>query len=81
LKIVNVGKEPVEMTVNLRGVGSVEPNGNAFVLSGDPKAVNTVDEPTKVVPKQETVTDASASFRRTFPPHSFMMLRLTTAPR
>jgi alpha-L-arabinofuranosidase len=81
LKIVNVGKEPAEMAINVRGVGSVEPTATAFVLSGEPKAVNTVDEPTNITPKREAVTDASSSFHRTFPPHSFTLLRLTASPK
>ena len=68
VKVVNISKESVNMAINLKGVGHVEPNGTATVLSGDPAAVNSVNQPTNVVPKQETVTNASASFRRMFPP-------------
>jgi alpha-N-arabinofuranosidase len=81
LKVVNVGKNPVDMAVNLRGVGAVTPDGTAVVLVGEPKAQNTIDEPTKVVPKREILAGASASFRRTFPPHSFTVLRVTASPR
>src|SRR5207248_732630 len=81
VKVVNVGEESVDVAINLQGVGRVDPAGTATVLSGDPKAVNTVDQPTNVAPKQETVTDASASLRRTFPPHSFTILRLNAIPK
>ena len=81
VKVVNVGKNPVEMSINLRGAGRVDPAGTATVLSGDPKAVNTLDQPTHIAPRQEPLTDASASFSRSFPPHSFTILRLLmTAP-
>jgi len=76
VKVVNVGDAPVDLAINLRGVRRVEPNGTAFVLTGEPTAANTVDEPKKVAPKQEAVTDAAASFRRTFPPNSLTILRL-----
>ncbi len=77
VKVVNLGESPVDTAINLRGVASVDPAGTATVLAGDLKAVNTLDEPTKVAPKQETISAVSASFRRTFPPHSFTVLRLT----
>ena len=50
-------------------------------MAGDPKDVNTVGDPTKVAPKVEQVTDAAATFRRTFPPHSLTLLRVTAPPR
>ncbi|HEY2588353.1 MAG TPA: alpha-L-arabinofuranosidase C-terminal domain-containing protein [Tepidisphaeraceae bacterium] len=81
VKVVNVGRDPVEMTIHLRGAGRVDPTGTATVLTGDPKAQNTVDEPTKIAPKPEAVNDASASFHRTFPPHSLSVLRLAVSPR
>jgi alpha-L-arabinofuranosidase len=76
VKVVNVGDSPVDMAINLKGVSRVEPNGTAVVLSGDPTDVNTVDEPRKVAPRQEALSNVSTSFRRTFPAHSFTILRL-----
>ena len=81
VKVVNISKESVEMAINLKGAGHVEPNGTATVLSGNPAAVNSVDQPTNVSPKQEILTDASASFHRTFPPHSLTVLRLSATPQ
>lgn len=76
VKVVNAGKTSMDVAIDLRGAGSVDPNGTALVLSGDPAAVNTLDEPRNVAPRQEVVTDASDSFRHTFPPHSLSILRL-----
>lgn len=76
VKVVNVGPAPVDMVIHLRGVRRVNPNGTATVLAGDPAAQNTLDQPTKVAPTQESLTDASASFHRTFPPHSLTLLRI-----
>lgn len=76
VKVVNTGDEPVDMAINLQGVRRIEPNGTATVLTGEPASVNTVDEPMKVAPKKEAVVNAAPSFRRTFPPHSFTILRL-----
>jgi alpha-N-arabinofuranosidase len=81
VKVVNTGENSIDMAINLQGVGRVDPGGTATVLSGDPNAVNTLDQPTNIAPVQDTVTDAAASFRRTFPPHSFTVLRLTATPQ
>lgn len=76
IKVVNAGSEPIDAAIHLRGVGQVEPRGTATVLAGDLEAVNTLDQPTHVAPRTEAVTNGSASFRRTFPPHSFTLLRM-----
>ena len=81
VKLVNAGSTPLDTNVNVRGVDRIEPNGTALVLAGDPTAVNTVDEPKKVAPRQEAVAGTSTSFRHTFPPHSFTILRLKTSVR
>lgn len=78
VKVVNVGPEPVDMAIHLRGIRRINPKGTALVLTGDLTAQNTIDQPTRVAPKQEAVTDASTSFHRTFPPHSLTLLRLQT---
>ena len=79
LKVVNLGRDEVDATLNLQGAGSIDPNGKAWVLAGEPKDANTVEEPTKVAPKEEVVTGASASFKRTFPPHSLTLMRIKAA--
>jgi alpha-L-arabinofuranosidase len=76
VKVVNFGDSPVDTAISLKGVSRVEPAGAAVVLTGDPSWVNTVDEPRKLAPRQETLSNASMSFRRTFPAHSFTILRL-----
>jgi alpha-L-arabinofuranosidase len=78
VRVVNANSTPVDTAIHVRGVGRVEPNGTAIVLSGDPGDVNTLDEPRKIAPQRETVANASTSFRRTFPAHSFTILRLET---
>jgi alpha-L-arabinofuranosidase len=82
LKLVNVEKDPIDVAISLRGVGAVESNATAIVLAGDdPKAVNTIDNPNHIAPRQEKVSDASASFHRTLPAYSLTLLRLNTSPR
>jgi alpha-L-arabinofuranosidase len=76
MKAVNAGSEPVDAAINVRGVASVEPLGTAIVLTGDADAVNTVSNPLRIAPQQETFANASTSFHRTLPAHSFTILRL-----
>ena len=79
VKVVNFGGDALDATLNLRGAGSVGATGKAILLSGDPQAVNTVEQPTHVAP-QETEAKFGASFQRTFPPHSLTLLRFAAAP-
>ena len=81
VKIVNPGSDAVDMTIHVRGAIKIDPKAKAIVLAGDPNAVNTIEQPTNIAPKQETLTNASESFHRTFPPHSFTLLRLSAKPK
>ena len=81
LKVVNLGTDPVEATINLSGAGEIQSSGKATVLRGEPKDVNTVDEPTKVAPKSEELTDAAAAFRRTFAPCSLTLIRVNATTK
>src|SRR5262249_54016297 len=81
VKVVNAGDAPVDVAIHLRGVTHVEPNGTAIVLAGEPNATNSVDEPRKVAPRQETVANAAPSFHRPSPPHSLTILRLKASTR
>ncbi len=51
------------------------------MLTGRPSDENTVEEPTKIVPTDEPLTGAAASFHRTFPPHSLTLLRVPATPQ
>jgi hypothetical protein len=56
----------------------VAPSGTAIVLTGEPQAVNTLEEPREIAPKTEPASGLSASFRRMFPPYSFTIMRIQT---
>jgi alpha-L-arabinofuranosidase len=76
VKVVNMAQEPIETTLNLRGATQINPQATAIVMGGQPRDVNTIDQPTKVAPKEEPLTNAGESFTRTFPPHSLTVLRV-----
>jgi alpha-L-arabinofuranosidase len=81
LKVVNVSKDPVDTNINLNGVKGLQSAGKAIVLTSDsPGDQNTIDDPKKVFPQEEKITDAAASFHRLFPALSVTIIRLATTP-
>jgi alpha-L-arabinofuranosidase len=74
VKVVNSVATPLEAELQISGASTVE-NGKAIVISGEPDAVNSVETPTKIAPKEEVLANASADFTHTFPPYSVTVLR------
>jgi len=75
IKLVNALSTPQDVDVDFAG-GSVEKDGTMTILTGDPKAVNTLAEPKKVVPVTTKVNDFGKEFRKTLPAHSVTVLRV-----
>jgi alpha-L-arabinofuranosidase len=79
VNVVNVSSEPVEVEVALRGAPEGTFQAKSIVLTSDsPKDENSFNEPDKVKPREETITVALPTFTRTFPAHSFTVLRVQT---
>lgn len=77
LKVVNASSIAQSTDINLLGAGDVQPEARAIVLiSNDPADENTLNAPTKVSPRTETINDAASKFRYTFPAQSVSVLRL-----
>ena len=74
VKVVNSADQPLETDIHLKAAREVGA-GHASVISGDPSAVNSIAQPTNVAPKVEPLTNAAATFTRTFPAHSVTVLR------
>jgi alpha-N-arabinofuranosidase len=74
VKIVNTADKPLETVIQLKGASQIG-NGKAIVLSGEPSAINSIAQPMNVAPKEERLTNTSASFSRTLPPYSVTLLR------
>ena len=64
------------MALRLQGAGKVQAKATLTVLSGDPNAINSLENPKNVAPKQETISGVSETFHRTFPPYSLTVLRV-----
>jgi alpha-L-arabinofuranosidase len=79
VKVVNANAEPLETTIDLRGVGKLAGEGTATVLTSDrPTDENSLAEPLKISPKMETINYSGTSLTRAFPGNSFTVLRLKT---
>ncbi|MGI4788458.1 MAG: alpha-L-arabinofuranosidase C-terminal domain-containing protein [Janthinobacterium lividum] len=76
LKVVNVAPVPVSMQINLLGTQFISQTGFCQVLTGEPPDVNTLAEPTKIVPQTVALTDAGPRFVHQFPANSVNVLRL-----
>jgi alpha-L-arabinofuranosidase len=77
LKVVNPSSRPVETAVALNGVGRVDPNASAIVLTADtPDAENSLAQPERVTPTRSTLRVSGPEFTHRFPAHSLTILRL-----
>lgn len=77
LKVVNAAAEPLATAVELKGAATVTPTATATVLtSASGEDENSLDEPNKVTPKQETIQNVAPKFTHTFPANSVTVLRM-----
>lgn len=77
VKVVNAAATPTETEITLNGAKKLASSAAAIVLtSGDPKDENTLDEPTKVAPKNTTLPVSGAKIKHAFPGNSFTVIRV-----
>jgi alpha-N-arabinofuranosidase len=76
IKHVNPQPTPQTVKIDLKGIRSVAPIAQVIQLVADPTAMNSLDEPTKVVPTTRRVSGIEPSFTHTFSPYSITVLRL-----
>lgn len=77
LKVVNVAAEAQAADIQLKGVRAVNGPAQAIVLTSDePTDENTLEQPTKVVPRTQPLTVSGPNFRHTFPGNSLTVLRV-----
>ena len=80
LKVVNASGEALETQIDLKGAGTLTGRGKATVLtSGSPLDENSLEEPTKVSPKTESVQLSGNVIKRSFPGNSLTVIRLETS--
>jgi alpha-L-arabinofuranosidase len=78
LQVLNMAARAVTARIAIEGLAPSEPAAQAFELAGPLEAVNTPDEPDRIVPRQRPWTHGlgQGPAVRTFAPHSFTILRL-----
>jgi alpha-L-arabinofuranosidase len=77
LKIVNYGGTRQTARITFQGVTRIDPTATESVITGDPLARNTLENPTAVVPSTQEVPGLTTSSRFSFPPYSVTVLRVT----
>jgi alpha-L-arabinofuranosidase len=77
LKVVNAANEVQPVSVTIDGGRAVDSTGEAIVLtSASPQDTNTLDNPTKIVPRTAVAHDLGQSFVYRFQPNSVTVLRI-----
>jgi Alpha-L-arabinofuranosidase C-terminal domain len=77
LKVVNAASEVQPVQVTIRGVGGIEPAGNAVVLTADsPQDTNTLSDPRKIVPVTTRADGLGQTFEYRFKPYSITVLEI-----
>jgi alpha-L-arabinofuranosidase len=80
VKVVNAAATPTETEILLNGVKNLAGTVSAIVLTSEnPKDENSLEQPTKVSPKTETLKLSGGKFTRSFPGNSFTILRFGAA--
>jgi alpha-L-arabinofuranosidase len=80
LKVVNASSEALETQIDMKGADALTGNGRATVLtSRNPLDENSLEEPTKVSPKIESIQFTGSVIKRSFPGNSLTVIRLATS--
>ena len=79
VKVVNASADATETTIKLDGAKKLAATAQAIVLTSDkPTDENSLENPTKVSPKIETVKVTGNTFVHQFPGNSLTVLRIGT---
>jgi alpha-L-arabinofuranosidase len=74
---VNPSDTPQPIHVTVSGVAGIKPNGQLIEMkSTNLEDLNSITEPTRIVPVTTEIAGLSMDFTRTFPQHSISVLRL-----
>ena len=76
LKLVNPGASSSEASIRLAGVKRVRPGARAFLLTGHPEDVNSLDEPCKIATREVAAAIDSPEFEQVVPAGAMLVLRV-----
>jgi len=75
MHIVNTSTNATKTSVVLTGFSDLKHIINIYTLSGDPKAVNTPEEPEKIITKETSMQITGNTLDCAFPANSYTILR------
>jgi alpha-L-arabinofuranosidase len=76
LKVVNISSEAANVQIKINGVTTIDKQGTATVLtSGSANDMNSLTNPTKVIPVVDQLNSLSPSFFYSFAPNSVTVLQ------
>ncbi|MDR1722566.1 MAG: hypothetical protein LBR84_01345 [Tannerella sp.] len=78
LKLVNISAESAKIDINLKSFKKINPVATLITLKGNKEAKNTREEPTNVVPQEQTLK-VSENFNYELPPYSLSIIRIKTS--
>ncbi|MFN7949823.1 MAG: alpha-L-arabinofuranosidase C-terminal domain-containing protein [Blastocatellia bacterium] len=82
LKMVNTSAAPVAARLRLDGVARINGTGRAVTLaSADLKAENSLDEPRRVAPVEQSFKISAPEFSYNLPGQSVVVLQIPTAAK
>jgi alpha-L-arabinofuranosidase len=77
IKAVNYNSVPVPVEIQLDGAASVSTTGKHIVIRGEnPRQDNTLDEPRRIVPREQPLAGVGEKFTVTLEPYSVNVLRV-----
>ena len=76
VKGVNPHNAPVALALNLAGANVQAQKARRITLAGRPDDVNTMEEPRKIAPQEDTLDIPGAGSQVTLPAYSFTILRI-----
>lgn len=76
IKAVNPHAEQVSVSLHLEGINIQAQQARRTLLTGQADAVNTLEEPARIVPCEDTVELAGSKQAFQLPPHSLTLLRI-----
>ncbi|HEV2973208.1 MAG TPA: alpha-L-arabinofuranosidase C-terminal domain-containing protein [Pirellulales bacterium] len=80
MKIVNIGDHPHRASIEIAGLGPVDPHGEMTSLSGKLKDVNLPDSPDRIRSIRSSFEHAGERFDYEFPEYSYTVLKLKRKP-
>jgi hypothetical protein len=77
VKAINLAANSIEASINVRGFAGVAADGAMICLASDDLSHNnSLEEPTRLVPQEGSISNVANGFAHTFPPQSLTILRL-----